>query len=168
MTNMALDRARDQRPSTRRKRARTSARKPLRRQLPPRLTTFVIRHSSLVILLLLSFVALLLVYARPLTATIPVGAPGDRAGVLDFFDRERNPAGVPYRWTRDRSTLIFHAAGLALPANRTATLELHLVGSRPAGVAAPRVTVTRAGQAGGTQTIAGESQARFAVGTVGG
>jgi 4-amino-4-deoxy-L-arabinose transferase-like glycosyltransferase len=135
---------------------------------PAPLSPDVLRTSYFVLLIALALATLLLVYARPLTATIPVGAAGDRAGVLDFFDREHNPAGVPYRWTRDRSTLIFHAAGLAFPANRTATLELHLVSSRPAGVAAPRVTVTRAGQLGGTQTIAGESRARFAVGTVGG
>ncbi len=115
-------------------------------------------------LLALAAVALLLVYARPLTYTITVGEEGDRAATRGFFGRERSPAGVPFRWTGERATLIFRGAGLAFPANQPVALELPLVGSQPAGAPPARVTVAVNGAAAGEAAIAGEERLRLPAG----
>jgi 4-amino-4-deoxy-L-arabinose transferase-like glycosyltransferase len=126
---------------------------------------FVVRTSYFVLFLLLSVVALLAVYARPLTQTIVVGAPDDRAATRDFFDREHSPDGQTYRWTEAASTLIFRAAGLAFPANRPLRIDLTVAASRPAGATPPRVTVAVGGATIDTRTVPGEAQIAAAVGT---
>lgn len=124
--------------------------------------SFVLRPSSFVLFLLLSSLALLLVYARPLTQTIIVGGPSDRAATRDFFDRERSTDGRPYRWTAASSTLIFRAAGLAFPVNRPITLQLDVAASRPAGAPAPQITLAVDGAQIASRTVT--SEAHIAVG----
>lgn len=124
-----------------------------------------LRTSYFALLLAFAFLALLLVYARPLTARIDVGGPGDRAATAGFFDRERTPAGVTYRWTDDSATLIFRAAGLAFPANRPVLLDLPLATSRPASAPAPHVTVAINGTVVEERTLAGEDRLRLTAGT---
>ncbi len=111
---------------------------------------------------------LLLIYARPLTQTIAVGDPSDRAATFGFNAAERNPAGLTYRWTDDRSTLIFRAAGLAFPANRPLTFTFTTAASRPAGAAAPQVAVDVGGRPVERRTVTAEERPRLPLGTVGG
>lgn len=113
------------------------------------------------VLLVLAAAGLLLTYARPLTYTITVGAADDQPATVGFFDRERNPVGTPYRWTRDRSILVFHAAGLAFPVNRAVALDLPLAASRPPGVGPARVTVQLDGVSTGQQAVGGEARYRY-------
>lgn len=119
--------------------------------------------ASLALVIGVAALALLLVYARPYRQAIEVGGSGDRAATLGFFDRERSPAGVTYRWSDQESTLIFRAAGLAFPANRPVRLELALVASRPAGIAAPRLAVAVNGVPSGELAVTGEASGQFAV-----
>ncbi|HEX5501152.1 MAG TPA: hypothetical protein VFW96_00935, partial [Thermomicrobiales bacterium] len=107
---------------------------------------------------------LLLTYARPLSATVVVGAPGDLAATIGFNDRERNPANVPYRWTDQESTLVFHAAGLAFPANRPLTVVLDLAASRPPRAAPVHVAVGVNGADAGAQVAGGQAVHRYPVG----
>ncbi len=118
----------------------------------------VLRTSYFVLFLTVAILALILVYARPLTQTILVGAPDDRAATRDFFDREHSPDGKTYRWTEAASTLLFRAAGLAFPANRPIVVDLTVAASRPGGATAPRVTVALDGTQIDTRVVPGEAQ----------
>jgi 4-amino-4-deoxy-L-arabinose transferase-like glycosyltransferase len=118
----------------------------------------VLRTSHFVLLLLLAALALLLVYARPLTQTIVVGATDDRAATRDFFERERSPDGKPYRWTGATSTLIFRGVGLAFPANRPVSVAITVAASRPAGATAPRVTLAVDGAQIDARPVPAEAQ----------
>jgi len=120
--------------------------------------------NPLVLFLFLAALALLLVYARPLTQTIVVGATNDRAATRDFFDRERSPDGQTYRWTGASSTLIFRAAGLAFPANRPVGVDVTVAASRPAGATPPRVTIAVGGTPIDARTVPGEAQITAAAG----
>ncbi len=108
--------------------------------------------------LLLGIIALLFIYARPLTQTIALGEPADRAATVGFNAAERTQAGVPYRWTDDRSTLIFRGAGLAFPINRPQLLTLTLAASRPAGVAPPQVTIAATDRSIAQRTVTTEER----------
>ncbi len=148
-----------------RRKATTSKRRTSRR---PGLASLVgdrpaTRHAAtLAGLLALGALALVLVYARPLTQTIAVGANTDRAATEGFLARELGSDGVTYRWTDDRATLIFRAAGLAFPANRPVALELTLAASRPAGVNPPTVVFDLDGAVIDTRAIAGASRVSVA------
>lgn len=146
--------------------ASTPTRPRTRRRAPRRFPHFLARAEFLALaLLLLAILALLAVYARPLSDTVVVGGPDDRAATVDFFAPERNPAGLPYRWTGARSTLIFHAAGLAFPANRRLALELPLAASRPPGVPPPRVTIAVNGRDAGQWPVSGQETVRVPIPT---
>lgn len=160
------------------------ARRPARRSPPFARAGVLSLPPLLAPLALLAFaaLALVLVYARPLEYTIVVGGAGecdatadflggegDCAAAVHFHAPERNPAGVPFRWTRDRSTLVFHAAGLAFPGNRPLALELALADSRPAGVAPSRLRVQVNGvEVGQDPGSSGGNRAIFPFGGVGG
>jgi 4-amino-4-deoxy-L-arabinose transferase-like glycosyltransferase len=120
--------------------------------------------SYLVLTLVLASIALILIYARPLTQTIAVGSADDRAATLGFNAAERNPAGVAYRWSDDRSTLIFRAAGLSFPANRPLIFTLTMAASRPAGATAPQVALDVNGVPLDRRTISAEERPRVALG----
>ena len=124
---------------------------------------FVLGTSHLVLTLVLASIALLLMYARPLTQTIAVGDPNDRAATLGFNAAERNPAGVTYRWTDDNSTLIFRAAGLAFPTNRPLVFTLTMAASRPAGAAGPQVAIERNGVSLDRRIVGAEERPRVAL-----
>lgn len=98
--------------------------------------------------------ALVVVYSQPFSYLVAIGVPGDRAFVEGFNARETSPAGIPFRWTTARSTVIFRAAGLAFPANRRLDFSAPLVASRPPGINAPAVTVTIGGASAGEETVA--------------
>ena len=117
-----------------------------------------------VLTLVLASIALILIYARPLTQTIAVGSADDRAATLGFNAAERNPAGVAYRWSDDRSTLIFRAAGLSFPANRPLIFTLTMAASRPAGATAPQVALDVNGVPLDRRTISAEERPRVALG----
>jgi len=68
--------------------------------------------------------------------TIDVGAPGDEAFLENFHDAEYSQ-GLDYRWSSDRSSIIFPDIGGCAPA----LLRLRLNGHRPAGLPYPTVTV---------------------------
>lgn len=142
-----------------RTRRRTAARLPFNIADP-----LVLRTSYFVLFLAVAALALLLIYARPLTQTIVVGAPNDRAATRDFFDRERSPDGKAYRWTEATSTLIFRAAGLAFPANRPVSVDVTVTASRPAGATPPRVTVAVGGTQIDARTVPGGAQITAATG----
>ena len=120
--------------------------------------------SYFVLTLVLASIALILIYARPLTQTIAVGSADDRAATLGFNAAERNPAGVAYRWSDDRSTLIFRAAGLSFPANRPLIFTLTMAASRPAGATAPQVALDVNGVPLDRRTISAEERPRVALG----
>lgn len=104
---------------------------------------------------------LLLVYGRPYTDTVNIGTAGDRASVLAFNARETSPAGVPFRWSAAKSTIIFHAAGLAFPANRVVTFRAPLVGSRPAGMPEPSVSVAIDAERAAAQNVGTAAEYRW-------
>ncbi|CAA9570243.1 MAG: hypothetical protein AVDCRST_MAG18-1898 [uncultured Thermomicrobiales bacterium] len=88
--------------------------------------------------LLLAATALALLFAwqvrQPLTLTL--GGPDDAPYLTGFHEPEIAPdTGQPFRWTRDRSTIILPGFGAT-----DAELRLHLQGSRPPG--APPLTAT--------------------------
>lgn len=105
--------------------------------------------------------ALLLTYAQPYTYSVNIGTANDRASVLAFNARETSPAGVPFRWTTAQSTVVFHAAGLAFPANRRLAFRALLVGSRPAGVAEPAVSVAVGDARAGGQQVGPAAEYRW-------
>lgn len=148
-------------PKKRRKRRSASARNA---QLGFSQRPFVLRTLYFVFTLALASITLILIYARPLTQTIAVGSASDRAATLGFNAAERNPAGLDYRWTDDRSTLIFRAAGLAFPANRPLIFTLTMAASRPTGAAAPQVAIDVNGVPIDRRTVNAEERPRVALG----
>ncbi|HET8629561.1 MAG TPA: glycosyltransferase family 39 protein, partial [Thermomicrobiales bacterium] len=131
-------------------------RRPARRA-PVRIPPAAVAPLAPLALAVVAALLLLVTYARPLTATVVVGAPDDLAATIGFNDRERNPAGIPYRWTDQESAFVFHAAGLAFPANRPLTVELDLAASRPPGAAPVHVAVSVNGSDAGTQVVGGQA-----------
>lgn len=100
-------------------------------------------------------------YSRPLIYTLPIGTPEDRASTVAFNAPERSAAGVPFRWTGASSTIVFHAAGLAFPANRSLVFQALLAGSRPPAEPALSVGVAIGGVPAGVQQIGSAAEYRW-------
>jgi alpha-1,2-mannosyltransferase len=85
---------------------------------------------------------------------IGLGTAGDEAFLRGFYDVE-SADGLPFRWSGDRSSVVFPGIGAYAPA----VLRLRLNGYRPADLPPPTVTISANGQELASIPVTGEFEA---------
>jgi hypothetical protein len=110
-----------------------------------------LKGRTVYILLFVSLAVLFLAYQARTPFELDLGATGDEAYISGFHDPEQ-VHGLSFRWSSDRSSIVFPGIGGYAPA----LLRLRLSAYRPADVSPPRVTVRANGREIASFLVSGE------------